>query len=465
MRSYKTKIRSLTKSQFQRLRVLSQHSKNLYNQALWILKQGFELTGKHYPYQQMDKVMKQVENLEGTINYKLLKAKVSQQTLRKLDTNFKSFFKAFKDYKKNPNKYKACPKPPKFKKNIQYNLVYDYQAFKVKCKLILVDKPILHYNHAYPICCMLEYKQVAMLEKGLEIKLPTDLWNKHIQQIEIIPKLHFFEAVFSYQEDVSELEQIESNSNTMAIDLGINNLATCVTNGVIPPFIVDGKRLKYINAKYNKNKAKHQSKLEQRGKKWSRRLQRLADKRNRAVNDYIHKASAIIVNNCVAHKISKVCIGDLSKALHKVNLGKKNNQNFMFLALGQFVKQLDYKLGVHNIELCVIDESYTSKASFIDNDVIPKQYKADQQYEFVGKRVKRGWYKSQNGTVINADSNGAFNILRKADSTFNFSDLIEKVGNKVSQWLHPTKRFMPLPTKKQQFWIDSKRKFIQIQVT
>ena len=108
---------------------------------------------------------------------------------------------------------------------------------------------------------------------------------------------------------------------------------------------------------------------------------------------------------------------------------------------------LRYKLGSHNIELCVIDESYTSKASFIDDDLLPKRFDSKKTYSFSGKRVKRGLY-SQDSTTINADVNGALNILRKAKSEFTFSCFAEQIGVKVKEWLHPSKRFKPLPTKK-----------------
>jgi putative transposase len=122
------------------------------------------------------------------------------------------------------------------------------------------------------------------------------------------------------------------------------------------------------------------------------------------------------------------------------------------LSLGQFVDKLSYKLGSHGIELVVADESYTSKASFIDSDKMPKRYnsKASLKRTFSGQRVKRGLYKSRDGTLLNADANGAYNILRKADSDFSFSILAKKVGARIIQWLHPTKRISPLPTRKEQ---------------
>ncbi len=197
--------------------------------------------------------MKQVENLEGQINYRLLKSKVAQQILRRVDKNFKSFFNANTDFKKNPNKYKGKPRPPHFKRNLHDNLVYDYQAFSIK-------------------------GDIVTLEKDLEIKLPQQLVGQFIKQIEIIPKPRAFHAVFVYEEDLNHFKQVPQNDKVMSIDLGLNNLATCVTNGIVKPFIIDGRRLKSANAYYNKRKAKMQSKLEkQRGKKWSKKLQSLTN--------------------------------------------------------------------------------------------------------------------------------------------------------------------------------------------
>jgi putative transposase len=418
-KTLKTSIRGLNKSQFKRLRKLTHHAKNLYNQTLWTLRQAYEVTGKYFTYPQMDKAMKQIHNLEGEINYRLLKSAVSQQILRRLDKNFKSFFMTIQDFKKNPSKYKGQPKPPRFKKSQYDNLIYNSCAFQIENDKVVLDRT-----------------------KGNELKipLPKQLIGKTIKQIEIIPKPHSFQAVFVYEENKATYQQVAPNDNAMSIDLGLNNLATCVTNGVIKPFIVDGRRIKSLNAYYNKRKAKIQSELEKyRGKKWSNRLQNLTDWRNARINDYLHKATAHVVKTCLANDISKVVVGDVAKSLDHINLGKKTNQNFVNLSLGQFVDKLRYKLGQHGITMKVANESYTSKASFVDGDKMPKKYDKGAKLIYSGNRLKRGLYKSQDGTLVNADANGAYNILRKS-SKFSFSKLVEKVGDYFKEWLHPTKR-------------------------
>ncbi|MEN8216714.1 MAG: transposase [Pseudomonadota bacterium] len=347
MRALKIKIKGLKKPQFERLKELTHHAKNLYNQALWTLREAFEATGKYFSYPQMDKVMKQVTNLEGEVNYKLLKAKVAQQTLRRLDKNFKSFFSCHPDFQKNPGKYKGKPKPPKYKPDKHDNLIYNYQCFQVKGKFIIEKGPeiTLPNGKVFPVGEFIRYEQVVVLEKGLEIKVPKQLWDKEIKQVEIIPKHTSFHAVFVYEENPDDFKQVKQNVQVMSIDLGLNNLATCVTNGVIEPFIIDGRRLKSINAYYNKKKAKMQSKLSRRGKKWSRKLQSLTDWRNAAVNDYMHRATSYVVKTCVKHGISKVVVGDVVKSLDQINLGKRTNQNFVNLSLGQFVDNTTTNLG------------------------------------------------------------------------------------------------------------------------
>jgi len=407
-RTLKMKLRKISRKDFILLKDLCSASKDLYNQSLWEIRDHYKKTGKHLSYGEVDKLIKTIRNLEGEINYRKLKAGVSQQILRKLDESYKSFFRAVKDYKKNKHKYNSAPRPPKYIKEKYHNLIFDNQRFIIK-----EDKPL-----------------VAVLDKpkDLEILIPKQLMDKVIVQIEIIPKYNYFEAAFIYK-DFSDYKQISKNDNVIGIDLGLNNLATIASNGCIKPFIISGKPLKSVNQFYNKNLAKFKSRLDKEGEnKWSNRLQRLTDIRNNKINDYLHKASKIIVDECVKNKVSLVVVGNVTKSNNKINLGKKTNQNFVNLPLGQFVDKLKYKLEVHNITVKVVDESYTSKASFIDNDFLPDKYGSDVKYSFSGRRIKRGLYRTRDNVLINADLNGAFNIIRKVAPNFKFSDLDDRVA-------------------------------------
>ena len=474
MRAVKTTIRGLTKPQFQRLKDLTGSAKDLYNQALWTLREAYDATGKYFSYPKMDKAMKQVKNLEGEVNYRLLKSAVSQATLRRLEKNFNSFFRVHQDFKRNPKKYQGRPRPPKFKQGKHDNLIYDCRAFQVKERLVVLKSDFEIKSFKIPSqkkegkvlksVEVLVREGYVVLEKGLEIKLPKQLVGKTIKQVEVVPKPKSFHAIFVYDDSVYEIYQQVENPNRktaktdsekdepfdgevhdkiMSIDLGLNNLATGVTNGVVKPFIIDGRRLKSVNAYYKLLQAKMQSQLEkQRGRKWSHKLQNITNRRNAAVNDYIHRATHVVVKTCLENHISKVVVGDVTKSLNCLKLGKKTNQNFINLSLGQFVDKLSYKLGSHGIKLEVTNESYSSKASFVDGDKMPKTYnpKAQKKPKFSGLRVKRGLYESSDGTLLNADANGAYNILRKNEPEFSFEKLVEKVGTKFKDWLHPTKR-------------------------
>jgi putative transposase len=166
----------------------------------------------------------------------------------------------------------------------------------------------------------------------------------------------------------------------------------------------------------------------------------LTDRRNARITDYLHKATRKVTDICVEQGISKVVVGDVTKSLNQINLGKKTNQNLRNLSLGQFIDKLRYKLELYGITLEITDESYTSKASFVDGDTLPKKYEPKSTHTFSGKRVKRGLYHSQNCTTINADVNGAYNILRKSNPKFTFGDLVAKVSKGILDWLHPYTR-------------------------
>ncbi len=225
MRALKKKIKGLKKPQFKRLKELTHHAKNLYNQTLWTLREAFEATGRYFSYPQMDKAMKQVTNLEGEINYRLLKSAVSQQILRRLDKNFKSFFRAHQDFKKNPGKYKGMPRPPSFKQEKHDNLIYNTCAFQVKSRVNIVKEPKVVFfkmpdGQVFKQAQFISFEQVVVLEKGLEIKVPQQLWDKEIKQVEIIPKHNSFHAVFVYEEDPADFKQVNQNDQVMSIEIG-----------------------------------------------------------------------------------------------------------------------------------------------------------------------------------------------------------------------------------------------------
>ncbi len=390
-KTVKTKIRKLTQAQYNHLRELCRASKNLYNQTLYLVKQEFRNTGEYLSYGKTDRLMKETFNLEGGISYRMLKAGVSQQILRRLDKNYVSFFRLLK----------TCPdmnpRPPKYVRTDFYNLIYDSQRFQIK-------------------------DGMAVLDKTVSVKIPSCIAGKKIVQLEIIPKFRQFNACFVYEDD-TVYQQVKDAGKTMGIDPGLNNLAACATTGG-ELMLINGRPLKSINQFYNKEIAKTKSELKRRNnQERSEKTQRLTDKRNSKIADYQHKASRAVVNFCLEKNVSEVVIGNVSESVNGISLGKRTNQNFVNIALGQFVNKLEYKLEAHGIKVVKADESYTSKASFADNDPLPEKYEPEKEHHFSGKRIKRGLYRTAEGLLINADLNGAFNIIRKAVPEFDFQKL------------------------------------------
>lgn len=216
---------------------------------------------------------------------------------------------------------------------------------------------------------------------------------------------------------------LELNERYLGIDLGVNNLATLTNNVGIPPIIINGKILKSINNYYNKKKAKLLSFVPN---KTSKRIKKLAIKRDNIINTQMHKISRFIINYCLDYDIANIVIGKNDN--WKQN--KKNMQKFVYLPYEKLINQIKYKAEEEGIDVKILDERYTSKASFIDNDPLPNKF---GEYEFSGKRIKRGLYKTKVGILINADVNGSYNILRKCNPEFTCDDRIKGVS------LHPSR--------------------------
>ena len=215
--------------------------------------------------------------------------------------------------------------------------------------------------------------------------------------------------------DIKDAQRELNKNNALGIDLGIDNLCTCVTNNGAS-FIIDGRKLKSINQYYNKINAKLQSiKDKQKIEHITLRQKRIARKRNNRINDYLSKAARIIVNYCLNNDIGKLVLGYNEDFQRNSNIGSINNQNFVNIPYGKLRDKLIYLCKLYGIEFKLQEESYTSKASFFDGDEIPIYDKENQkEYIFSGKRIKRGLYQTSKGYQLNADCNGALNILRKS---------------------------------------------------
>ena len=386
----KQQVKHLSKKEFKILKYLCHIAKNLKNQAIYNVRQHYFKNKKYLSYNENYKILKNSEN------YKKLNSNMAQQILKEVDESFKSFFALLKLAKNG--QYNGKIKLPNYlDKDGFTTLVIGFVRLKD-------DMLIVPYSNSF-----------RKTHKEIAIKLPPVLKGKKIKEIRIIPKQHsrYFEIQYTYE--VKEIQRELNKENVLGIDLGIDNLCTCVTN-TGASFIIDGRKLKSINQYYNKINAKLQSiKDKQKIERTTLRQKRITRKRNNRINDYLSKAARTIVNYCLNNDIGKLVLGYNEDFQRNSNIGSINNQNFVNIPYGKLRDKLIYLCKLYGIEFKLQEESYTSKASFFDGDEIPIYDKENlQEYVFSGKRIKRGLYQTSTGKLINADCNGALNILRKS---------------------------------------------------
>ena len=393
----KNQIRGLSKREYNTLRLLCRLSKNLYNVGLYNVRQYYIEERKHLRYES------NYHHSKDNENYKLLNTDVAQQTLKVVDRSFRSFFGLIKKARNNEYRFHDVQLPRYLPKDGYFPLIIPR---------IRVKDGFLH------VPMSLEFKK----EHGdIKIPFPERLADKTIKEVRIHPKYHaqFFEIEYVYIQN--EEPQSLNPESALAIDFGLDNLASCIdTSGA--PFIIDGKPLKSINRWYNKRNARLQSIKDLQGiKRTTEQQARLTMNRNNYVRDYLNKAARYIVNNCIENGIGKIVVGVNAEWKHEINIGKRNNQNFVQIPHWSLRQKLEGLCQWYGIEYVEQEESYTSKASFLDQDEIPI-YNADnpQHHTFSGKRVKRGLYRASNGATVNADINGAANILRKSNHRLDF---------------------------------------------
>ena len=380
--------------------------KKISNSATFIIRQNFFFNKikdskgnevrKYIKYNDMDRIFKR----DRTELYRsLIYVQSVQQILRKVHSSFDSFFKAIKDYKKNKSNYTGRPKLPKYKSSKYDELIITNQNFKQNDKVLnfkgyLKELNFTMYNKG-------KANQVMFKYNGVDI----DVYIIYDDEKALINK-----EVVNY---------IEDDSRIISIDLGLNNLVTITNNIGIRSIIINGKGLKSKNIYYNYQIGKYQSILatvnekdkEKKSYK-SNRLTRLRVKRNNIMNDYIHKTTRYIINYCKENLIDTIVIGN--NKFQKQNKRKKQIRglkNFIQVPIKRIIEQLRYKLEYENIRLIETEESYTSKTSFLDNE-IPNKETIPR-----GKRIKRGIFKRPNGEYVNADVNGSLQILSKVIST------------------------------------------------
>lgn len=367
-------------------------AKNLYNSTLYHVRQHYFETKTYLDYGKINSVSNEL----FPNDYQALPRKVSQQVQKLVDQNFKSFFQHLKVLKNGEH-----ISPPKYLDKEKGRQVLTY-----------TDQALSYNNRNVPS----GYVKLS----GVSFLIKTKVSD--IKFARIVPNRGYVTIEIGYS--VPE-KKIQKCGRYASIDLGVDNLAT-MTSNVMKPVIINGKPVKSINQFYNKQ-IQH---LSSRYRKWTNRMFSITRKRNNKLNDYMHKASRYIVNQLVENRIDTLVIGYNQGWKQDTNIGKINNQKFVQIPFLSFVSMLKYKCALEGIDVVIQEESYTSKASFLNQDHLPT-YGNNDNHVFSGKRIRRGLYKNQDGSLINADVNGSYNILSKyliQNEAWNekiFSDCVE----------------------------------------
>ena len=389
----KQQVKHLSKEDYKSIKELCRIAKNLTNEAIYNIRQYYFTEGEFLKYE------KNYTLLKDSPNYKMLNSNMAQQILKEVDGSFKSFFGLLKLAKQGRYAFKDCRLPKYLPKDGHTTLVIGFVRLNK-------NKLILPFSNSY-----------RKTHKPVEITIPPILLDKKVKEIRIIPKAkaRFFEIQYIYEAEC--MQRNLNTDNALALDLGINNLVTAVSSKG-KSFIIDGRKLKSINQWFNKENARLQSIKDRQhfGKKNTKRQKAIARDRNNKVNDYMNKTARKIMDYCIANDIGTLIVGYNETFQRASDMGKQNNQNFVNIPYGQLRSKLEYLCKLNGIAFIKQEESYTSKASFWDTDEIPV-YNADnpQDYIFSGKRVHRGLYRTASGKTINADVNGALNIMRKSN--------------------------------------------------
>ena len=323
---------------------------------------------------------------------------MSQAIVKKLGTDWSAYFAALRAYKVSPEKFKAKPKMPGYAQHSKTALM----PFKdLSCRDGKIQFPKKTGITPIQIHCV---KNQVLKAKGDE---------QIILEIRFVPhgSCYWFEVVYEKQSAEANCKQsvLLDKCKHLGIDLGINNLAAIVSDQPgFRPVLINGRVVKSVNHLYNRDVAKLRSK----GHK--KLIEAKSVKRFCWINDHFHKASRLVIQTCLDHDIGTLVIGHNPGWKQDVNIGKVNNQKFVSIPHAKLIEQIRYKAEEYGIQVVVREESYTSKASALDLDPVPNyDSTSGAKHRFSGRRVKRGLYQASNGLQLNADINGALNILRK----------------------------------------------------
>ena len=346
----------------------------LYNYVLYNVRQGIFNEEYLKEYEFSTKLCK-----ENQFDFRNLPSAISQQVVAQVFSNIKGWIKLKKEFEKNPSKFHSKPKLPNYKKGKKQNMVvFTTNTCRVKEGYIYFVKNIIQ-------------------------PIKTKIGDGKLCQVRIIPQATCYVVEVIYEKKEQDLNL--NKDNVLSIDLGLNNLCSCINNVEKQPFIVNGRIMKSFNQWYNKRKAKLMSFAGDKGT--SKRLRQLNNYRNFWIEDHIHKVSRFVINYCVDNNIGSLVVGLNKGWKQEINLGKKTNQKFVEIPFSRLIDKISYKCKLVGISFYLSEESYTSK---VDHLAFEELGKHDV---YLGKRKQRGLFQSSVNKLINADINGAIGIGRK----------------------------------------------------
>lgn len=368
-------------------------AKNLYNAGLYQIRQSFfererSDNKEHHAISSWVNIESNFRK-ERQDDMLALPSKVSSAVLKSLGNIMSSYYQLLKRfYDKSNTSVTRKPSLPRYLHKVDGRYVVEFNNQTISKKRG-------------------EYGEIILCPKDLNLMIPTKVDKPKC--VRIVPKVRAFIIEVIYEVEETPLKH---TNNYAAIDLGINNLASVTFSNGINPLLVNGQKIKSINQGYNRLIAKAQSRLPKK-QRTSKHIHRLWRNREMKLQAELHRITSFLSQYFDEMCIEKVFVGKNTGWKNNVSLGKKTNQKFVQIPFNTFISQLRYKCLIRGIEVIEQEESYTSKASFVDGDEIPVYGKIDYEPQFSGKRIQRGLYKTKDGFKLNADINGSYNILVK----------------------------------------------------
>lgn len=488
---YNFKLRNISKKEYKTLRYLTRTSKNLYNVVLFYQKKSMELIDKlnknrenkltnrevlQISQDKFDPKKSQKDMKDEEFVFKCWYNKLANFSHKKLDEDFHPHISAYTldKFLNNTNVFLLPAQSVQIlTQTVEQNLISYYKSSNKDKRYPNYLRKDSHFHVGYhtismanikkgkikiPLSSSDYYKHYAKkhnLSKEIYIDFPSYFLNLKdiikINQIRIIPKQNakYFElsVIYTIKKELKDVNP----SEYLSIDMGVNNFVSC-TSTTGSPFIISGRKIKSYNQWYNKEIARLKSILDiQRNKvsdtpRTSKKMFQIIDKRNNRIKDFNNKSSRYIINYCIENRIGNIIVGYNKGQKQNINIGKSNNQNFVQIPFYKFRNKLKYLCERYGIKYIEQEESYTSKASFLSNDNIPRYKdipkkgsveriqmgfdpeKFSNSIYFSGSRITRGQYKDYNyNIIVNADINASYNILSKANKENNLEISEDKI--------------------------------------